>query len=427
VTLLLSCAALGCSSTHVDEEGSSGSHWLQCEADDECEEARAGATCGDEGFCVDASGERIRVMLRDAGGAGSGGSGGAGGSDAGSYEPCAGKLCGEPCTFCDPNDPLCEETTDDKTCRPNGACSTGPSDCSGMTPLDCDGIALGDACTYRDDQGAPQCCLGSRHLLCTPAFCTDSIPGNCSGAYEARDSGECTYEPCKGKACGVNCEICDPADPTCVRSDAIQTCDSSGECRIGGAMCPEPVPCALDGSTDTCGAGEACCAVGRCGPVEQDQGFCEPADPDTGDCMRCECEDEPGGCPICNSPDTLIATPDGERAIADLVEGDLVLSMHGGVLMPVPVLALRSVLVHDHAVVRVELDSGRSIEVSGSHPTAEGRRLDSVAAGELLGDARVVSVELVPYTHERTYDILPASDSGTYLAGGALLGSTLVR
>ena len=38
---------------------------------------------------------------------------------------------------------------------------------------------------------------------------------------------------------------------------------------------------------------------------------------------------------------------------------------------------------------------------------------------------RVLSAEMVPYTHDRTYDILPASDSGTYVAGGALIGSTL--
>ena len=33
--------------------------------------------------------------------------------------------------------------------------------------------------------------------------------------------------------------------------------------------------------------------------------------------------------------------------------------------------------------------------------------------------------EVVPYAHDFTYDILPASDSGTYFAGGALVGSTL--
>jgi hypothetical protein len=66
-----------------------------------------------------------------------------------------------------------------------------------------------------------------------------------------------------------------------------------------------------------------------------------------------------------------------------------------------------------------------SFEVSGSHPTADGRRLDALAPGDALGELHVVSVELVPYQHDRTYDILPASDSGTYVAAGALLASTL--
>jgi hypothetical protein len=153
--------------------------------------------------------------------------------------------------------------------------------------------------------------------------------------------------------------------------------------------------------------------------------MCELADEKTRDCMPCACESDPGGCPRCNSPDTPIATPDGERAIADLREGDLVLSMHEGVLTAVPVLAARSVQVQDHAVVRVTLEHGREIEVSGSHPTADGTRLDALGAGDLLGEQRVVSMELVPYAHARTYDILPASDSGTYFAAGALLGSTL--
>ena len=46
-------------------------------------------------------------------------------------------------------------------------------------------------------------------------------------------------------------------------------------------------------------------------------------------------------------------------------------------------------------------------------------------AGDQLGSMDVVRVELVPYGHDFTYDILPASDSGTYFAGVALVGSTL--
>jgi hypothetical protein len=465
--LCLSCAALACSSTHV-EECSSGSHWLACDDDDECEEAREDATCGDDGYCVDPFGERIRVMLSDGGGAGGqsgeGGAGGAGsggesgeggagaggesgsagnggsgatsgagggGADAGRYDPCDGKPCGSSCRECDPADPECTETTEVKTCDAFGVCSGGVHECQSMAPRECaPEVGVGDECRYAGDAMLPQCCSDKDLLLCTPTACTDGIPGSCFGTYQVVPSDTClSLQACRGKACGDRCEICSPDDPSC-GADVYAECDPSGLCIGGQAECntPDPTSCDLDGTgPNVCELGQVCCAVGRCGPVVQDQGICEDADPDTGACAKCACEDEPGGCPICNSPDTPIATPDGERAIADLVEGDLVFSMHQGVLMPVPVLALRSVRVQDHAVVRVELDSGRFIEVSGSHPTAEGRRLDAVVPGDRLGEARVVSVELVPYTHERTYDILPASDSATYLAGGALLGSTLAR
>jgi len=91
----------------------------------------------------------------------------------------------------------------------------------------------------------------------------------------------------------------------------------------------------------------------------------------------------------------------------------------------VPILQVGSRAVVDHAVVRVTLDNGAVIEVSGSHPTADGLRLDQLVAGDRLGDVMVTSVSTVPYVHDRTYDILPASDTGRYFAGGALLGSTL--
>jgi hypothetical protein len=37
----------------------------------------------------------------------------------------------------------------------------------------------------------------------------------------------------------------------------------------------------------------------------------------------------------------------------------------------------------------------------------------------------VARVSTVPYEHPFTYDILPGSESGTYFASGALIGSTL--
>jgi len=128
---------------------------------------------------------------------------------------------------------------------------------------------------------------------------------------------------------------------------------------------------------------------------------------------------------ICAAPDTPIATPEGERAIASLQPGELVYSMHEGALVAVPILRVGSTHVRDHRVMRVRLESGVELLVSPGHPTAEGGLFADLAAGDPLGDARVAEVEEVPYPHEATYDILPASDTGSYVAGGALIGSTL--
>jgi hypothetical protein len=76
--------------------------------------------------------------------------------------------------------------------------------------------------------------------------------------------------------------------------------------------------------------------------------------------------------------------------------------------------------------VRVELDDGRVLEISPGHPTADGRRFSELLPGARLDETHVVvSAELIPYRYQRTYDVLPASSTGTYFAAGALIGSTL--
>ena len=126
------------------------------------------------------------------------------------------------------------------------------------------------------------------------------------------------------------------------------------------------------------------------------------------------------------SPDTCIATPGGEIAIADLRVGDLVYSDHHGTIV-VPLVAVARTPVTAHHVMRVITDAGHVFEVSGPHPTADARRLDGLVAGADLDGDRVVSIERIAYTHPFTHDILPASASGTYLANGVWLGSTLLR
>jgi len=128
---------------------------------------------------------------------------------------------------------------------------------------------------------------------------------------------------------------------------------------------------------------------------------------------------------VCASPDTLIATPSGERRIDALLPGDLVYSEHHGMLRPVPLRSVSRTPVFDHRVARVTLATGRILEISPGHPTADGRFFSDLRAGDVLDGVTITDVSLVPFVHAFTHDILPDSDTGTYVAGGALIGSTL--
>ncbi len=155
-------------------------------------------------------------------------------------------------------------------------------------------------------------------------------------------------------------------------------------------------------------------------------------------CATAICGSDPGsGCDVnqgdlqcfsggvCAAPDTPIATPQGDRAIKTLAAGDRVYSLHQGRLQAVPLIRISRTPVEHHAIVEVTLRSGAVLRISGLHPTADGRRFADLFPGTMLGDQQVVSVATMPYGHRHTYDILPDSDTGTYLAAGALIGTTL--
>jgi hypothetical protein len=133
-----------------------------------------------------------------------------------------------------------------------------------------------------------------------------------------------------------------------------------------------------------------------------------------------------GSCPICAAPDTPIATPAGERPIASLAVGDLVYSVDRGAIVVVPLVRAEHTPVAAHRVMRVMLAGGVVLEMSPGHRTADGRRFGDLEAGSALDPQHtVLSAELVAYDHDATYDVLPASSSGAYFAGGALVASTL--
>lgn len=231
--------------------------------------------------------------------------------------------------------------------------------------------------------------------------------------------------PAACATCGVERSCCDDHcvnlanDPlNCGRCG--QECSASQYCTAGECVAkPCDATCADSASccgSECCTAGQLCCDPQ--GPIETGARCVAPSDTNT-------C---PMGCaPLCKclSPDTPIATPTGARAVASLAVGDLVYSVDGGAVKAVPIARVGRMSVTGHEVVRVKLVNGAVLEISGTHPTAEGGSFDRLRAGDQLGHVAVLSVERIPYAYSLTYDILPNSTSGAYFAGGALIASTL--
>jgi hypothetical protein len=200
-----------------------------------------------------------------------------------------------------------------------------------------------------------------------------------------------------GGLCGTS-----PCGPgmICIRGRCAGCCDLPPECIPIPSGCSQGLACGCF-TKDPCGG----CTV------------CESVTTDSIQCGNCMC--------VCAAPWTPIATPAGPQRIADLRVGDLVYTVDHGELAVAPLARVGHRAVANHAVVRVTLSSGQVIEMSGGHPTADGRRFDALAPGERLGAALITALETVPYDEPYTYDILPASESGTYFVGDAWIGSTL--
>ena len=147
------------------------------------------------------------------------------------------------------------------------------------------------------------------------------------------DGSVCSCSGCQG---GLEFPVCRPIDPpqwACVKP-------------MDG--CPNPAP----------QAGGACDDPNlQCGTS------CELS-------IRCEqgaWQYAKGGCPMCAAPDTPIATPTGERPIAELRVGDLVYSVDDGAIVAVPIALVGSVPVSAHHVLRITLDDGAVLSISPGH------------------------------------------------------------
>lgn len=132
-------------------------------------------------------------------------------------------------------------------------------------------------------------------------------------------------------------------------------------------------------------------------------------------------------CPICLAAATLIATPNGDVRVTDVVPGMIVWTVAAdGTRLAAPVLEVGSMDVPTgHLMVHIRLADGRELLASPGHRTADGRPVGSLGAGDGLDGSTIELWELVPYGGGRTYDLLPAGPTGTYWANGIELSSTL--
>lgn len=251
------------------------------------------------------------------------------------------------------------------------------------------------------------CPAGTLAVLVEPQRCAPcaagSAPCPCVPAAYRCEPQPPARPPAPGPSCGA---------VQCQQSEICCLADCSGQTTCALRACP-PVQCPR-------------CPPGTC--RMQPNGACDfPRGPLGSGC--CGCGDD-GMCNSfcrCAAPETPIATPQGERPIGELAAGDLVMSVDDGVLRAVPIARVHRAAVREHFVVRVELEGGRELAISPGHPTADGRLFRDLRPGDRLGEATVIRVSLVPYEGEETVDILPRSSTGTYVAAGALVGSTLAR
>jgi len=134
-------------------------------------------------------------------------------------------------------------------------------------------------------------------------------------------------------------------------------------------------------------------------------------------------------CPICLAAGTLIDTPAGPVRVEDLRPGALVWTADavGGRLPARVERTTRTPVPLGHAVVHLRLQDGRELYASPGHPSGSGTPLGTLVVGDPLDGSVVTLAELVHYTGDATFDILPSGPTRTYWANGVLLRSTIDR
>jgi hypothetical protein len=262
-----------------------------------------------------------------------------------------------------------------------------------------------------------------RVLVAIALFCSGLLLVGCGSSKSAPggDGSQETDAVTDGDAAPSDAGVTDGGGLDADTVDAGNLCgpQDMGQCLDTNLAC---LCCPAGGPMNNCLCTTACGSDSDC--TDTARPHCNQSDPASqGICTELTYNCAWGA--VCAAPDTPIATPTGVRAIASLRVGDLVYSLHAGSLQAVPIFSVSRTAVRHHRVRRLRLSNGVVLHISAGHPTADGRPFADLAVGDPLGGLHISSIEDVAYLHSHTYDILPASDTGTYVAGGALIGTTL--
>lgn len=133
-------------------------------------------------------------------------------------------------------------------------------------------------------------------------------------------------------------------------------------------------------------------------------------------------------CPICLARGSRIDTPDGPVAVERLRLGDRIWTIDAeGRRVEGTVIALGSTRAPaDHRVIQLTLADGRTVTASPGHPLADGRRLGTLALGDVVDGSPIVALESLPYGAGETFDLVASGATGAYFVDGIPLGTTLL-
>jgi len=132
-------------------------------------------------------------------------------------------------------------------------------------------------------------------------------------------------------------------------------------------------------------------------------------------------------CPICLARGTPIEAPDGPIAVDRLRLGDPIWTFDAdGRRIAGTVIAIGSTPAPaGHHVIELTLADGRTVTASPGHPLADGRPLGDLRIGDEVDGSRVVSLDVLAYDADSTFDLVASGPTGGYFAGGIPMLSTL--